>query len=136
AVAVGGEIVKGLRMAVRCDNCSDAEMLATYRVVLFGKGSAAKRGDQKAARISESAQRRVAEAGGRLTLSERLRSRVGWFSRSIALGSETFVSALAKQYGKRNGLKRRLTPASVSASETDAVWPDDLCAVRKVREAC
>jgi REP element-mobilizing transposase RayT len=133
AVATGGEIVKGLRLAVRCDNCSDEEMLATYRVVLFGKGSLAKRCDPKAARISVAAQRQVAQSGGRLTRSERFRSRVGWFSRSIALGSATFVSVLSKQYGKCNGLKRRLTPASVAQVDTSADWPDDFCAVRKVR---
>jgi len=116
AVGIGGGIVQGLRRALGVigDNRSDAEMLAAYRIVLFGKGVAMKRGDSQAARLSLEAAREVADLGGVISLAERFRQQVRWFTKGAVIGSQSFVEAHLRQYREQTGkrLRRGIRPSS------------------------
>jgi REP element-mobilizing transposase RayT len=104
---------------------SDAEVLSSYRVALFGKGAAAKRGDSGAARIDSEAYACVSAADGELSAVERLRHRVSWFSRGLVIGSSGFVSAHLARYQQRTRRRLHLSPrpfvqqGDTSSSSTD-----------------
>jgi REP element-mobilizing transposase RayT len=123
AVAVGGEILKGLRHAlgVGATNRTDAGMLEYYRLKLFGKGSLAKRGDGKAARISEAALRRVESSEGKLPLCERFLTRVLWFTKGGVIGSKSFVEDTLRHYSAVTGKRRHCEIHSFS-DDTSAQW--------------
>ncbi|MDR3228226.1 MAG: transposase [Puniceicoccales bacterium] len=130
AEAVGGTMLKNLRYAVSADNLSDKEMLETYRVVLFGKGASAKRGDAQAARISEDALKSTVAEGGKLSVQERIRLRVDWLAKGLAFGGKAFVEEACAEFCRKNVRKRMVKPVSLS-SEKETDWPDDLFTMRK-----
>jgi REP element-mobilizing transposase RayT len=131
AVAAGGKMRRNLRYAVSCDNLGDEEMLETYRVVLFGKGAAAKRGDPSAARIDGALAQEVAACGGKLSRSERLRTRVAWFTRGGAIGDAAFVAAVLKRYTRETNRRSGCKPIPFVCEEISADWPEGLCAMRR-----
>jgi REP element-mobilizing transposase RayT len=117
-----GRMLRGLRAAVSSsDLMDDAEVLATYRVGLFGKGAAAKRGDSKAARISAEALGKVERVGGRLSDSERLRLRVSWFTRGGVIGSKAFVDEHLVAYRTKMRRRTRLAACSLGSDSSDAL---------------
>ncbi|MDR3229377.1 MAG: transposase, partial [Puniceicoccales bacterium] len=135
AVATGakGTMRRNLRYAVSSDNLSDEEMLDTYRVVLFGKGATAKRGDSSAARIAPEAAQAVAASGGKLSHSERLLTKATQFTRGGAIGDAKFVGAILSQYtretNRRSGCKP--IPFADADAEISADWPKGLCVLRR-----
>jgi REP element-mobilizing transposase RayT len=135
AVATGGngKMRRNLRYAVSSDNLSDEEMLETYRVVLYGKGATAKRGDPSAARIAPETAQAVADAGGKLPLSERLLQRVPWFSHGGVIGDEAFVTACMAQYASTTHRRAKSHPVPFAADTTPADWPAGLSAMRRHR---
>jgi hypothetical protein len=114
--------------AVGNETLSDAELLGRYRLLLFGKGAAAKRGDPKAARIGEAALEKVEKAGGRLSNAERLRLRVSWFTRGGVIGGKAFVTELLGAYRtktkKRACLEPRAFEEGVDAAADAALAAD------------
>jgi REP element-mobilizing transposase RayT len=132
AVSTGGAIVQGLRRALGVvgENRSDAEMLAAYRVALFSKGAAMKRGDSKAARLSAEAAQAVAESGGALPLPERLWEQFRWLTKGAVIGSKEFVEAHLQQYREKTG--NRLRSGIRPSSERDSEGLSDLYSLRGI----
>jgi REP element-mobilizing transposase RayT len=113
AEAIGGEMLKGLRLAVcGSENLSDKEVLATYRIGLFGKGTASKRGDSKAARIKRTDFQKVLDADGALTDEERqnLQERMGSLSHGGVIGSVEFVQEHLEEYRVKTNKRHQLEP--------------------------
>jgi REP element-mobilizing transposase RayT len=118
AEAGGTAMVEGLRLAASVAPEHDTkEVLATYRVGLFGKGAAPKRGDSKAARIRNKDYQKVLNADGQLTDEDRqrLQNREPWFTRGAVIGSEKFVQEHLSDYratrNKRHHMKPKPYPA-------------------------
>jgi hypothetical protein len=106
-------MVEGLRLASDVAPERDPkEILATYRVGLFGKGTAPKRGDSKAARISTAAYQRVLDADGQLSDAERqlLQTRIPHFTRGAVIGSESFVQEHLDDYRTTRNKRRNMPP--------------------------
>jgi putative transposase len=98
----------------------------SYRLTLFGKGSAP---SQTQAKIDAAAMQQVVRAKGRLPLHEVLRCRVRYFSDGAVLGSQTFVQQHLGSYQQLSGLRKRVRPRPVPAV-TD--W-GDLTTLRGLR---
>jgi hypothetical protein len=129
AEAIGGKMVEGLRLAMEeGDSLSDKEILASYRMALFGKGAAPKRGDSKAARIRTKDYDKVLKSAGELTPDERLNLRVSLFTHGGVIGSKPFVSELLGDYRKKTKKRSRLKPRPFSNKQGDS-W-NDLFAMR------
>jgi REP element-mobilizing transposase RayT len=106
-------LVEGLRLAAAIDSgCDGKEVLATYRVGLFGKGVAPKRGDSKTGRISEADYKKVLKADGQLTDEERrhLQARMACFTRGAVIGSEGFVQEHLEDYRETRNKRRHMKP--------------------------
>lgn len=127
AVATGG---LGTRLHLRKTSPnppeaeSDRALLASYRQALFAKGSVAKaHGGAHAANLSADAHDREQARHGVMPLPERLRRRVAWFSRGVALGTEAFVREKLATYSAATGRRARGSPRDLSLAERDAAWP-------------
>jgi REP element-mobilizing transposase RayT len=114
-------LVEGLRLAASVAPEHDAtKVLATYRVGLFGKGTAPKRGDSKAARISDAAYQRVLQADGHLSDEERqlIQTRIPHFTRGAVIGSESFVQEHLDDYRTTRNKRRHMPPKTFPSSDT------------------
>jgi hypothetical protein len=111
AVATGGKMLEGLRSTLSDgDKLDDATVLANYRMKLFGKGSEAKRGDPKAAKISAEAFAQVVSKDGHLSVPEHLSARISWVTWGAVIGGKQFVSEHLKQYRHREKRRHRIEP--------------------------
>jgi hypothetical protein len=116
-------MIEGLRLASSVAPEHEAKkVLATYRVGLFGKGTAAKRGDPKAARIRSEDFRAVIEADGQLTHKERqlLQTRVPWFTQGAVIGSESFVQEHLTDYRSTRNKRHHMEPKPFPQTSADA----------------
>jgi REP element-mobilizing transposase RayT len=117
AEAIGGKMLAGLRLAVPArEGIGDKELLAMYRVGLFGKGTAAKRGDSKSARIKPGDFQNVLNVEGGLSDEERLRLRNRWFSQGAVIGSEKFVQEHLENYQAETGKRLHSVPHSLDSN--------------------
>ena len=106
AVGVGGQRIRaGLQLVLGPGNWST--VLREYRMILFGKGTAAKRDGSSAGEIAWEDARHVLNEGGRLPVSTVLRCRVRYFSDGAALGSQCFVAGVLREYQKLTGRRGR-----------------------------
>jgi REP element-mobilizing transposase RayT len=127
AVAIGGEMLEGLRSVLSDgDTLDEAGVLAEYRMKLFSKGSVAKRGDPKAAKISEGAFDKVADADGHLSVPEHLGVRMSWMTWGAVIGGEQFVSEHLEQYRHTERRRHHIKPRPF---EEDAI--EGLFAMRR-----
>jgi REP element-mobilizing transposase RayT len=121
AEGTGGYMLKGLRLAVSgAELLSDKELLASYRIGLFGKGAAPKRGDPKSARISNKDFANVLQTEGNLSDTERLQTRVSYFTRGAVIGGADFVGKHLEQYRTRTKKRKNLEPTPFSQNHSDA----------------
>ncbi|MDR2863558.1 MAG: transposase [Puniceicoccales bacterium] len=129
AVATGGTMLEGLRSILPDgDKLDDAAVLANYRMKLFGKGSVAKRGDPKAAKISPEIFEKVAKTDGHLSIPEHLGTRISWITWGAVIGGKQFVSEHLEQYRQHNQRRQHLEPRPFAKDETEALA--DLFAMR------
>lgn len=89
---------------------TDGEMLDSYRQSLFAKGATGKRDGTKAAKLSLESADRVGTRRGKLTLPERLRLRVAWFTQGAVIGSKLFVETRLAEYRLATGRRSRSSP--------------------------
>jgi REP element-mobilizing transposase RayT len=110
ADAVAGNTVarRGLRRITGDRATRDA--LSSYRQMLFGKGTAAKR---DAARLSPARLQSIVRDGGKLSPTEVLRCRVRHFTDGAVLGSQAFVQAQLGQYQRLTGRRVRTRPRTL-----------------------
>ena len=102
------------RMGYRGVFCGEAkwdELLPDYRRILYGKGIASKctpgkdRGQIDPARAERAMANRG--RGGKLPLSDVLRTRVRYFTAGTAIGSDDFLSNIGGQWRDHYGLERK-----------------------------
>jgi hypothetical protein len=110
AESVGGKMLSGIRSTMaEGEKLDDATVLAEYRMKLFGKGSAPKRGDSRSTSIHAADLETVVKADGKLSVDERLRLRMRWFSKGAIIGGQQFVNEHLQKYqtrtSKRRGMK-------------------------------
>lgn len=106
AVGEGGRRIRdGLQSVLECSNWRT--VLREYRMILFGKGSEAKRDGSHAGAIAWEKADEVLNNGGKLPVSAVLRCRVRYFTDGAALGSAGFVSEVLRAYQKRTGRRGR-----------------------------
>ena len=122
AEATGGKMAEGLRHTMEDGDSykTDEDLLAAYRMGLFGKGAAPKRGDSTATCIRGKDYAKVMQSGGKLTQAERLRLRISWFTRGGVIGSEDFVRELLGDYRKKTKKRSCLEPRSFADADCDA----------------
>jgi hypothetical protein len=89
---------------------------------LFCKGSEAKRGDSKAAKISAEAFATVAEVDGQLSIPEHLSSRVSWMTWGAVIGGEQFVSEHLGQYRQRERRRQHIGPRPFESEATAGLF--------------
>jgi REP element-mobilizing transposase RayT len=124
AQSEGGPLLDGLRFAVPGgDKLRDSDLLAAYRLRLFGKGALSKRGAPNAARICEEDVSKVVKAGGKLTGDERLHSRQGSLSRGAVIGGCSFVAEHWEKYQKQTRRRAHMPPRPFS-DDADDNWTD------------
>ena len=128
AVAAGkcGRLHLGMAMLAP-ENMSDRQILDSYRVSLFAKGSGNKADGSKAAKLSQDKADRVSRTNGAMPLAERLRHRVAWMTGGAVIGSKLFVETQLADYRTRSGRRKKSTPQKLE-SGTD--W-GGLFALRK-----
>jgi hypothetical protein len=82
------------------------------RLKLFGKGASPKRGDSRSTSIQSNDVETVLKAGGKLSVEQRLRAQMRWFSMGAIVGGHQFVDDHLREYqtrtSKRYGMKVRL----------------------------
>jgi REP element-mobilizing transposase RayT len=114
-------LVEGLRLAASvAPEHAAKEVLAAYRVGLFGKGVAPKRGDSKATRIRDEDYRNVLKANGQLSDEERhlLQTRVPKFTRGAVVGSEAFVQEHLTDYRATRNKRHHIRPRPFSSGDS------------------
>jgi REP element-mobilizing transposase RayT len=120
AVAIGGEMLRGLRLALDTGGAaSDAELLDSYRLMLFGKGAEAKHGDPNAARINPENLKNVLKANGKLSATERLRLRACWFTKGAVIGGKKFVKEHLDEYRVRTRKRKHIEPRALAKDAAD-----------------
>jgi REP element-mobilizing transposase RayT len=115
-------LIRGLRLAMDSGEQvldTDEKVLASYRVGLFGKGTAQKRGNPNAARISEEAFQQVSAASGKLGITERLGRRVSWFTRGLVIGGRQFVEEHLAQYRQSTRRRQHIAPQPFAGDKTE-----------------
>jgi hypothetical protein len=123
--------IAGLRSVLpEGDKLDDAAVLAAYRIKLFAKGSAPKRRDPNAAKISVKELEKVVEANGTLSIPEYLRTRISWFTLGAVIGGKQFVADHLNEYRQRNHRRGHLSPKSFSPSSKENTDWTSLYAMR------
>jgi len=85
-----------------------AEAMASYRLILFGKGHGTKGApDKDRGRISAERLEQVIQAKGKVPLQELLRVRVRYFGDGLALGSRAFMAQVLRDHREAFGSRRR-----------------------------
>ncbi|MFP4156270.1 MAG: transposase, partial [Opitutales bacterium] len=85
-----------------------AEAMASYRLILFGKGYEAKGAlKEDRGRISADRLEQVLRDKGKVRLQELLRMRVRYFGDGLALGSRAFIAQVLRDHREAFGSKRR-----------------------------
>ena len=85
-----------------------AEAMASYRLILFGKGYGTKGAlDKDGGRISAERLEQVIQAKGKVSLQDLLRVRVRYFGDGLALGSRAFMAQILRDHREAFGVKRR-----------------------------
>ena len=85
-----------------------AEAMASYRLILFGKGYETKGAlDKDPGRISAERLEAVTQNKGKVPLQELLRVRVRYFGDGLALGSRAFMAQVLRDHREAFGSRRR-----------------------------
>lgn len=93
---------------VFCDAGTWDVLLPRYRVFLYGKGSRSKGSlDKDFGVIDANRAEQVLKAGGRLAISDVLRLRIRYFSAGTAVGSDSFLTELGRDWKACYGLSRK-----------------------------
>lgn len=119
-----GAAMRGRRAArmgyqgVFCGSAMWSELLPDYRVILYGKGMTSKGTLVKdRGRVDPGRADRIIADGGKLPLSDVLRTRVRYFTAGTAIGSEHFLSDLGGQWKSRYGLVRKCNAYPMRCAE-------------------
>ena len=97
------------------------DVLADYRMLLFGKGAVPKK-DGSGEAISQEESRKVIMERGELPSHTILHQRIRFFSDGAVIGSSQFVEKLINEWSPRIGDRRTRTPQKVDSIGTLATF--------------
>jgi putative transposase len=132
AVAKGSaEAFEGIRRILGLPQTTPCQELSReYRQHLFLKGATATERNPPAFEMAE-AHQVVEEQKGELSLEERLRCRIRYFSDGVILGSCSFVESYCQRLKQKLGYKRQRVPTALKAFSQTSLWVFRNLRVRK-----
>ncbi len=111
ALAGSPTALVGLRSVVETHGgkklATSRELLAAYRLALFGKGAAAKDGPSPSTHLSSEKARTVRTQQGKLPLAELLSHRLRWIAQGGVLGTAEFVERWRHEHAPKLKLGRK-----------------------------
>jgi alkanesulfonate monooxygenase SsuD/methylene tetrahydromethanopterin reductase-like flavin-dependent oxidoreductase (luciferase family) len=105
------------------------EVLAAYRIGLFAKGAASKRGDAKAKRISLEDYKKELETYEKRGFRKDLLERESNLSRGLVIGGEKFVEEHLTKYQQATQRRKNMKPKPFSEEKEDV--KSDLFTMRR-----
>jgi putative transposase len=132
AVAKGtAKAFEGIRRILSLPKTTPCEELSReYRRHLFLKGATATARNPPAFEMAQ-AQQVVEEQKGELSLEERLRCRIRYFSDGVILGGCAFVDFYCQRLKQKLGYKRQRSPTPIKAFSQTSLWVFRNLRVRK-----
>jgi putative transposase len=123
--------MEGIRVILGLPQTTSPEQLgAEYRKQMFLTGSVAT-GNNPPALDSATAQKVVEQEQGELSLQERLRCKIRYFSDGVILGSRSFVEFHCRRLEQTIGYKRKSGPTALKIFGPTALWVFRNLRVRK-----
>jgi putative transposase len=123
ALAKGSAVAhEGIRiiLALPQTTCSK-ELSREYRKHLFLRGAVGSESNQPAFELAK-AQEIVDQQHGELSLQERLRCRIRYFSDGVILGSRSFVESYCDRLKEKIGYKRKSGPTVLKSFGPAVLW--------------
>jgi hypothetical protein len=117
------KMVDGLRQTMDAEGQAlrtAEDVLAAYRMGLFAKGAAPKRGDAKAGRISQEDFKKELEVNEKRGFRKELLERESYLSRGLVVGGKEFVEEHLKQYQAATQRRKHTNAKSFSDKKEDA----------------
>jgi len=132
AIATGSTVAhEGIRTILDLpESTCSTELDREYRKHLYLKGAAATQKNPPAFELAK-AQEVVEQEKGELSLQERLRCRIRYFSDGVILGSHSFVESHCQRLKEKIGYKRKSGPTPVKNLGRAALWVFRNLRVRK-----
>jgi putative transposase len=124
AVAKGsaGVAHEGIRIILDLPQTTSRDELGReYRKHLFLRGAVASENNPPAFALAK-AQEVVEQENGELSLPERLRCRIRYFSDGVILGSRSFVESHCQRLRQKIGYKRKNGPTALKALGQATLW--------------
>jgi len=124
AVAKGsaGVAHEGIRIILDLPQTTSRDELGReYRKHLFLRGAVASENNPPAFALAK-AQEVVEQENGQLSLPERLRCRIRYFSDGVILGSRSFVESHCQRLRQKIGYKRKNGPTALKALGQATLW--------------
>jgi putative transposase len=123
AIAKGSALAhEGLRTILNLPpTASREEVEREYRKLLYLKGAVASEKKAPAFELAE-AQAVVEQEKGELSLEQRLRCRIRYFSDGVILGSRAFVESHGQRLKQKLGYKRKSGPTALEFLGPAALW--------------
>jgi putative transposase len=123
AVAKGSDVAhEGIRIILDLPQTTSRDELAReYRKHLFLRGAVASENHPPAFALAR-AQEVVEQENGELSLQERLRCRIRYFSDGVILGSRSFVESHRQRLNQKIGYKRKSGPTALKALGQATLW--------------
>ncbi|MEM7673132.1 MAG: transposase [Verrucomicrobiota bacterium] len=112
AEALGGDALMQQGLQSLVGKLAMKQVLADYRMLLFGKGARPK-SDGSGVRMTEEASTRVMENQGALAGHIVLRQRIRYFSEGMAIGTSLFVNELIQEWSPQIGDRRKRRPMAM-----------------------
>ena len=123
AIATGATTaLEGMRTILNLpQSASPEEVQREYRKLLYLKGAVASENNPPAFDLAE-AQKVVEQEKGKLSLGQRLRCKIRYFSDGVILGSCAFVEFHCQRLKDKFGYKRKRVPASLKILGPSGLW--------------
>jgi REP element-mobilizing transposase RayT len=123
ALAKGSAVAhEGIRTILSLPQTTSCEELSReYRKHLFLQGATATENNPPAFELAK-AQEVVEQENGELSLQERLRCKIRYFSDGVILGSRSFVESYCQRLKQKIGYKRKSGPVALKAVGLATLW--------------
>ena len=114
--------LEGMRTILNLpQSASREEVQREYRKLLYLKGAVGSENNPPAFDLAK-AQKVVEQEKGELSLGERLRCKIRYFSDGVILGSRAFVEFHCQRLKEKLGYKRKSVPTALKILGPGALW--------------
>ena len=112
---------EGMRTVLNLpQSASPEEVQREYRKLLYLKGAVASENNPPAFDLAEA--QKVEQEKGELSLGQRLRCKIRYFSDGVILGSRAFVEFHLQRLKEKLGYKRKRIPTSLNILDPPGLW--------------